>query len=228
MKRVWLIALILLLTTISAACGQESSNNAGPSYKEIKSMVVDILKTEEGQKAIQEAAFQHQDSENSRLIQMLSSPQGQQIQLAVKDVMTDPSFHKHLQTIMTDPRFAGEFAKAVQKEDEHIHKSLLKDPEYQTMLIEVFNNQEFKEIMFEVMKSKDYRKQTMMVMQEALQDPIFKLEMLELIKTAVKESSEPNFEKAGTEDSKGKEDKQKEGQKKEEEKKKEESSEGND
>lgn len=209
MKLVWRLVIVVLLTSIVTSCGQESSANTGPSYKEIKSMVVDILKTEEGQKAIQEAKFVGQNEKDSQLIQMLSTPQGQQMQLAVKEIMTDQSFHKHLRVLMTDPRFAGDFAKAVQKENEQIHKSLMKDPEYQTMLIEVFNNKEFKEMLFEVMKSKDYRKQTMTIMQEALQDPIFKLEMLDLVKKAVQEASEPNFEQAGTADKKKEEEKKK-------------------
>lgn len=192
------VAIFIILVSVLSSCGQESSGSSGPSYKEIKSMVIDILQTEEGQKAIQEASLVGQDTDQNQLIQMLSTPQGQQMQLAVKEIMTDPSYHKHLQMLMTDPKFAGEFAKAIQKENEQIHKGLLKDPEYQTMLLEVFNNQEFKEILFEVMKSKEYRQQTMTVMQESLEDPIFKLEMLELLKKAVEEASEPNFEEAGT------------------------------
>lgn len=220
-SRILLFALLVFLLT---ACGQDSSSNNSMNYKEMKSMVVDILKTEEAQDAIHEAQ-QTKKGDDSHLIHMLSSPEGEKMQYAVKEVLTHPDYHKHLQMLMTDPKFAGEFAKVVQEENKQIHKELMKDPEYQSMLIDTFNEQEFKEIIFELMKSKDYREQTMNIMRESMANPIFKLELLELMKVALQDTQKPNFEEAGTpkqnEDEKKKEEADKEKEKKENEHKKE-------
>lgn len=183
-------AVFLFMLIIPAGCGMENASGGMP-YKETKSMVLDILKTEDGKKAIQEATQEQGKQGNSEIMRMLSSKDGQQIQMAVKNVLTDPSYPKHLEKMMTDPKFAAEFAKAVQKENKKIHKDLMKDPEYQTLMIETMNNPEFKKMLFEVMKGKDYRKQTMMVMQEAMQTPVFRAELIELLKKALEEESKP-------------------------------------
>lgn len=180
------IAIAFLILT---ACGGGSTSN-NISYKEMKSMVVDILKTEEAKKAIKEASSGGKEKD-AKLIQMLSSPHGEQMQLAVKEILTDPNYPQVLKKMMTDPKFAGEFAKAVQKENKEIHKQLMKDPEYQNLLLETMKAPDFEEMFMEVMKGKAYRQQMMTTMKEALENPIFKLELMELIKKALEEQSKP-------------------------------------
>lgn len=192
-----LICIAVLLILSLSGCGMENQSS-NMDYKETKSMVIDILKTEEAQKAIEEANKSGEmDQEQSKMIQMLQSPQGQQIQLAVKQILTDPSYPGTLKQMMSDPKFAGEFAKVIQSEDKQLHKELLKDPEYQTQLIEALNTKEYKEIMFELLKSPDYKKQTMAVMQEAIENPLFRMELMELMKKVIEEESKPDLEKKG-------------------------------
>mgnify|MGYP001382661877 CR=1 FL=1 len=183
---------LLILTTIMlmvlVACGQETSSQGGVSYKETKSMVLDILKSEEAQKVMEEVTY---GAHRSGSMQLLSTPEGQQIQTAVKEILTDPNYPKHLQNMMTDPKFAGEFAKAVQKENKEIHKQLLNDPEYQSLLMDLMDSKPFKEIVFEVMKSQDFRKQMMTVMQDSLETPVFRMEMMELMQKIIHEESKP-------------------------------------
>ncbi|GIQ64360.1 hypothetical protein PACILC2_29280 [Paenibacillus cisolokensis] len=92
---------------------------------------------------------------------------------------------------MTDPRFAGEFAKAVNKDNKQIHKDLLKDPTYRQALVQVMKAPEMERMILDVLQSSQYRAQVMTIMQESLQNPIFRLEMLELLKKAVQEELKP-------------------------------------
>jgi spore germination protein D len=194
----------LLIFGMLAGCGSDQQQSQF-SYKEMKSLVVDILKTEEGQKAIEEATAKkkEQQTDQMRIMQMLESPQGEQIRLAVKEVLTDPSYPKILQDMMTDPKFAGEFAKAVQKENKEIHKELMKDPEYQTLLLETLKNPEFEEMFMELMKSKAYRQQMMTVMTETMENPVFKMKMLELMEKALEEHTKSKEEKSKDEQKSG-------------------------
>jgi spore germination protein D len=187
------IALVLMILLTSCAASQEPQ---GMDYKETKSMVVDILKTEEAKKAIEEATKEKKEGED-KLMKMLSSPEGQQIQIAVKDVLTDPNYPKHLEKLMKDPKFAGEFAKAVQKENKEIHKQLMKDPEYQTLLTDVMKSPDYEKIIVDVLKGKEYRKQAMSIMEDALKNPLFRLELMELMKKVIEEESKPKEEGGG-------------------------------
>lgn len=191
--RVVPITCVILLLT---ACGSGNQQSGGmQSYKDTKSMVLDILESEEAKKAIQKAS--EEQGSGGGAIKMLNTPEGKQIQIAVKDVLTDPSYPKHLEKMMTDPKFAGEFAKAVSKDNKQLHKDLMKDPEYQTMLVEVMKNPEFEKILLDTLKGKEYRKQAMMVFKESLENPLFKVELMALMKKVMEEESKPKKKEEG-------------------------------
>lgn len=188
MRIKWTLFLsILALTFVLASCGAESSGGQQQiSYKDMKSMVIDILKTEDAQKALQESAEQ-MSGYTTQQSKLLSVQDQEEVRLAVKDVISSPDYDKVIKKLMTDTRFAGEFAKAVNKENKTIHKELIKDPQYQAELLKTFNNPEMEKMILEVLKSAQYRKEVMSLMQESMQNPLFRLEVLELMKAAVKE-----------------------------------------
>lgn len=207
MSRNWklvsrLSALLLLPMLIS--CGGGSSEGSGSQgYKDTKTMVLDILKSEDGQKAIKEAAkegdetaaglIQAQSTQNGAggKIQMLSSQDAQQLQLMVKDVLTSDGTDKMLKALMTDPKFAGDFAKTLQKENKQLQKDLMKDPEYQKQMLDLMKNPEYEKLMLDNMKSAQYRQQVMTIMQEALQSPLYRLEIMNLLKKVMEEEAQP-------------------------------------
>ncbi|KPV57172.1 spore gernimation protein, partial [Paenibacillus sp. A3] len=179
----------VLIVGFLTSCGSESqasSAGGGNTYKDTKSMVLDILKTEDGRKAIQKATIQ----ENSKL-QLLSAGDTQQLQLAVKDVLTDTESNQFLQKMISDPKFAGDFAKAIQKDTKQLQKDLLKDPEYQKAMMDAMKSPDFEMMMLDTMKGNAYRTQTKAVIQESLQSPIFRMEMMELMKKVLQEESMP-------------------------------------
>lgn len=196
MKRFNMIIQCVITLSLLTSCGSDAVGQSNTlSYKETKSMVVDILKSEDGRKAINEAYAGGLDQGGGGAkMKMLSSPEGQQIQIAVKDILTDPSYPLYLKRMMTDPRFAGEFAKAVQKENKQIHKDLLKDPEYQTLMMDMMKNSEMKKMIIEVMKGPEYRQQAMTLVQESLENPLFRLELIDLMKKALEEEAKPEKE----------------------------------
>jgi spore germination protein D len=187
----WMRMIPIVITfMLLSSCGSDSSSSQQQSYKDTKTIVLDILKTEDAQKAFHEASQKNPD----QTMKLLSTGEGQQIQVAVKDILTDPSNSKLLEKTMKDPKFAGDFAKAVQKSDKQLHKDLMKDPEYQKLMVETMNNPEFEKMMLGIMKNSQYRQQTMNVMQESLQSPLFRTQLMELIKKVVEEETKPKPE----------------------------------
>jgi spore germination protein D len=211
MKR-WLHAVAAAAALIVlTSCGSDQQQSSQVNYNEVKTMVVDILKTEDGQKAIQEAK-QKEEGKNIENLQILSTGQGQQLQLAVKEVMSDPAYASALKETMIDPRFAGDFAKAITEEIKKIHKDLMKDPEYQQAMIDVLKNPQIQKLMLETMKSAEYRQQIMVVMKDSIQSPLFQQDILKLMETALKEQAKPKPDpkKGGKEGAGEKEKKKKE------------------
>ncbi|SMF69214.1 spore germination protein D [Paenibacillus uliginis N3/975] len=184
------------------ACGSDqgySSQQLG--YKETKSMVVDILKTDEGKKAVEEAlrggsgGSSGGGSGGSMSMKMLTAQSGEQIRTAVKDTLVSEEYKKELEKIMTDPQFAGDFAKAISSESKQLHMQLIKDPTYQKSMQDIMKSPEVMKAFLDLTKTPDYRKQSMTVMQEAMQNPLFRMEVLQLLKTVVQEELQPKVEK---------------------------------
>ncbi|MBO7747571.1 spore gernimation protein [Paenibacillus sp. MWE-103] len=191
-KRILLVGAAIIISSMLSSCGSEpSSASSEPmSYKDMKSMVIDILKTEDAQKALQESASS--TTGNTGLGARLLSVQDQeQVRMAVKETLVSPDYNKVIEKLMTDPRFAGEFAKAVNKQNKQIHKDLLKDPSYQRDMIQAMKTPEMDKMILDVLQSTQYRKQVMTIMQESMQSPLYRLEILDLLKKAVQEELKP-------------------------------------
>lgn len=201
MKSQWLhkVIFLILIGMVLSSCGSESSSSQAQNggYKDTKTMVLDILKTEDGQKAILAASQQAATQEGGQQLKLLSAGDAQHIQLAVKDVLTDTSNNKFLQTIITDPKFAGEFAKAIQKEMKQLQKDLMKDPEYQQALVSTMKNPDFEKMLLDTMKSTPYRQQTKTVIQESMQSPLFRLDLMNIMKKVLEEESQPKQQSSG-------------------------------
>ncbi|MNB67250.1 Spore germination protein GerD precursor [compost metagenome] len=192
------LSLILVLT----ACGSEQSGSSQQfSYKEMKTMVVDILKSEEGKKAVEEALSSSSSSSGTSgtgVISMKMMPQAnEQIRMAVKDTITAPEYKKEIEDVMTDPKFAGDFAKAISSQSKQLHLQLIKDPTYQKSVAEIMKSPEMMKMFLDLTKTSDYRKQTATVMQETMQNPLFRMEVLSLLKTVVQEELQPKTSKQG-------------------------------
>jgi spore germination protein D len=194
MRKKWvLLSVISVMMFMLSGCGAESSggSNDQVSYKDLKSMVIDILKTEDAQKALQESS-QQMSGYSGQTSKLLSVQDQEEVRLAVKDVLISPQYDKVIKKLMVDTRFAGEFAKSVNKQNKAIHKELIKDPSYQADLIKVLKNPEMDKMILEVLQSTQYRKEVMSLMQESMQNPLFRLEVLDLMKKAVQEELKPN------------------------------------
>lgn len=191
-KRWALLSIISAMMFVLASCGAEpTGGNEQVSYKDLKTMVIDILKTEDAQKALQESS-QQTTGISGMASKVLSVQDQEEVRLAVKDVIISPQYDKVIKKLMVDTRFAGEFAKAVNKENKKIHKELIKDPAYQADLIKVLKNPEMDKMILEVLQSTQYRKEVMSLMQESMQNPLFRLEVLDLLKKAVQEELKPS------------------------------------
>lgn len=194
-----LCIIVFVAAVVLTACGAEQSSSPQLGYKEIKSMVVDILKTDEGKKAVEEAlgggSGGSSGSGGSMGMRMISAQSGDQIRMAVKDTLVSEEYKKEIEKIMTDPQFAGDFAKAINSESKQLHMQLIKDPTYQKAIQDMLKSPDVMKSFLELTNTPDYRKQSMTVMQEAMQNPLFRMEVLELLKTVVKDELQPKVEK---------------------------------
>ncbi|UHA71740.1 spore germination lipoprotein GerD [Paenibacillus sp. 481] len=190
------MCIVMITMVLSSACTpeQQQQSSSGPEYKELKAMVIDILKTDEAQKAIQSSSG---SSGGGMQAQSLNMQQQEQIRLAVKDTLISPDYQKTIEKVMTEPKFAGEFAKSVSKQNKQIQKDLIKDPTYQQDVADLLKSPDMMKAYTDMIKTPDYRKQIMAVVKDSMQSPLFRLEVMDMLGKVVKEELQPKSDKGG-------------------------------
>lgn len=162
---------------MSAAAG----TGQGGDYNATKQMVVDILRSSDGQQAITQAM------QNPQFRGQLAVSDAD-VAKAVEKQLTADKNKSFLIEQMKDPKFANTFAKAAQPELVDIQKQLMKDPAYQKDVLVLLKSPEYASYLNDLMKSPQYRSEIMKIMTEALKNPSFKMQFQDALKSAVAES----------------------------------------
>lgn len=178
-----LLGLCILVMTITGCLAVEEQGGNTPDYESTKQMMVDMLKTDEGKAAIKEVVS---DDEVRQFILMDQAFVRQTIQ----ETLTSEEGKAFWQETMQDPEFAKDFAESMQQENEKILKGLMKDPEYQEMMMDILQDPEMEDEYLDLFKSKEYREQVMIIMADAFESPYFKARVNEILANVAKEQME--------------------------------------
>ncbi|GMA50424.1 hypothetical protein GCM10025857_17810 [Alicyclobacillus contaminans] len=139
--RVWLPSLAACM--LLSGCGQGSMGaeaggvqNQQQDYGQIKQMVVDILHSPDGKKAVADIL---QDPSLKQQIVVSDTD----ITKAVEKSLQNSKNQSFLSNAAKDPQFANALAKAVQPDLVQLQKQLMKDPQYQNDMMVLLKSPEF-------------------------------------------------------------------------------------
>jgi spore germination protein D len=189
MNKRWLVLPLLITIVLSSCASPEASSGEQIDYEATKKMVVDILKTDDGKKAIQEVMSDDKMKETLVMDQKVVSD-------TIQQTLTSENATEFWKKTFSDEKFAQGIAKSMRTENEKLLKDLMKDPEYRGMMIEVFKEPEIQKEMADALKSKEYREHLQTVISETLESPLFKVKMQELLLKAA-EATQKAEEKEG-------------------------------
>ncbi|KAB7704645.1 spore gernimation protein GerD [Bacillus aerolatus] len=189
----WKFALPLLLLSFSlAACGGNAADtgNAQMDYEATKKMVVDILKTDDGKAALQEMM------KDEKIKQQLVMDQ-KIVAQTIEETLLSEKGEKFWKEAFKDPKFAGAVAKGMKKEQEELLKALMKDPEYQKMMLDIMQDPENEKNITKLLKSKEYREHLQKVMSETFESPLYKAKIQDILLKAASEQAEGEKKQEG-------------------------------
>ncbi|WP_312473751.1 spore germination lipoprotein GerD [Neobacillus sp.] len=196
-KRILLLLPIMVFLT---SCSSSDTSSGGQiDYDQTKKMVVDILKTDDGKKAIQDVMSDDKMKEKLVMDQKVVSD-------TIQQTLTSDKATEFWKKTFNDPKFAQNVAKNMRAENEKLLKELMNDPEYRGMMVEVFKEPEIQKELADALKSKDYREHLQKVITETVDSPLFKVKIQELLLKAAedmktKESSKSNQGKSSSDQS---------------------------
>ncbi|MDR7080635.1 spore germination protein D [Neobacillus niacini] len=174
--------LLLLITMFLASCASSGASSGEQiDYEATKKMVVDILKTDDGKKAIQEVMSDDKMKETLVMDQKVVAD-------TIQQTLTSENATEFWKKTFSDKKFAQGVAKSMRTENEKILKDLMNDPEYRGMMIEVFKEPEIQKEMADALKSKDYREHLQKVISETIESPLYQMKIQELLLKAAEET----------------------------------------
>ncbi len=179
-------------------CAAVEDQGSQPDYESTKKMMVDMLKTDEGKQSIQEVLSDEEVKQEIILEQAV-------VRDTIQQVLTSEKGKEFWQELMQEPEFAKIFAESLQAEVEKTLKVLMKDPEYQAMMMDILQDPEMEQSALDLMKSQAYRQQVTNIMADAFQSPYFKAQVNEILGKVAseqmkKEAAEASQESEGQEE----------------------------
>lgn len=174
------ICFSFLLLTSCGGTGGGAQAGEEANYDTIKKMVTDILKTDEGKKAMTEV-LSDEEMQNTYVIE------SKIVEQAVTDALTSDKGKEFWTKMFEDPKFVESFAKSLQKQQEDVIKGLMSDSEYQKKMLELLENPQMEEQILSVLKSQDFRGHLETTIQETLNSPLFKAQITDVILKAAEE-----------------------------------------
>jgi spore germination protein D len=186
LKRLSVAVLAVLLSVVVigvGGCNSYTTQQADSreNDNDTKAMILDILHTREGMEALQDIV------RDPRLKQSLTITK-QDVQTATINALSDPKQNMDLMEQMKNPKFNATITKAYRSDNTKVMKSLLQDPEYQTMMLAQLKSPQFQLLLYDLMKTPEYRKQAVAIMKQAMENPDFKIKMLQIVKQSIQSS----------------------------------------
>ncbi|OMP66126.1 spore germination lipoprotein GerD [Domibacillus epiphyticus] len=176
-----MMMLFSFVSILIAGCAANGESAGQADYEETKKMVIDILKTDDGKKALQELM---KDKEIQQALVM----DQQAVTKTIQTTLTSDKGQEFWKKAFEDPKFAESFAKSMQTEHEKLMKGLMTDPDYQKMLLGVFQDPEMQKTIQTSMKSQEFRKHLQDVVMETLSNPLYKAKLQETLLKAAEEA----------------------------------------
>ncbi|MEK3889052.1 spore germination lipoprotein GerD [Bacillus sp. FSL K6-3431] len=193
MKKIGCLLLLSVVFLLSSCNGSESGGEK-LDYEQTKKMIVDILKTDEGKKAIKDILADQEIMQEVAMDQAV-------IKETIEKTLTSEKGTKFWKKSFEDPKFAESIAKSMKKENEQLLKGLMKDPEYQGMMIDLLKDPSLKDDIAESLKSKEFREHLRKVVTETIESPLYKVKIQEILLKAAEEmeGGKQKEESGGTE-----------------------------
>src|SRR5690625_1948253 len=198
MMRIISFALMSLFILITAsACTEDTKSSKETDYDATKKMVVDILQTEDGKKALKELMT---DEEMKKELIIDSDV----VKNAIDEVLISEKGQEMWSELFKDPTFVENFAKSITEEHKKLMKSLMNDAEFQKQMLELLQDPEMTKQMIGLIKSQEFRSHLEETIQQTLETPTIQAKIKEiLLKAAEKQGKEQEQSESGGGDNSG-------------------------
>ncbi|WAA12443.1 spore germination lipoprotein GerD [Fervidibacillus halotolerans] len=174
---------LLVILPIIGSCSTVDGESGKTPYDETKDMVIDILKTDDGKKALKEVLA---DDELKQELVLDSAIVAQSIEGTLLSEKGKEFWKKSFE----DGEFVKVYAQSMEDENKNLLKKLMADPEYRAMLIEVLQDPALEKEIVDLLKSQEYRQYLKDLITETLESPLYQAKIEEILLKAANEKTD--------------------------------------
>ena len=189
---------MLIAAAALAGCAPVETRGEELDYDTTKKMIVDILKSDDGRKAIED--LMKEDGLREKLIMDQAV-----VKDTVENTLVSEKGTEFWKKSFEDPKFAESYAKSLQKEHEKLLKGLMADPAYRAMMVEIMKEPDLEKELVDTLKGNEYRKHIEKVITETLENPIYQAKLQDMIIKASEEIGKKQEEKQSEGENEGNE-----------------------
>jgi len=183
MKR-FSIGIILCFTLfISTGCLKGESQSNDHSYDTTKKMVLDIIQTDDGKKALVEV-LSEEELKDALILD------NDVVKQTILEVLNSEEGAKTWSQYFSDPNFAQEFASSMEDSHKNLINTLMNDANFQKHFLDVLQNPEVSLQMVSALKSQQFREHLEQSIEEALNSPAFQANITETLLNAAEKKGE--------------------------------------
>ncbi|MFD2627655.1 spore germination lipoprotein GerD [Oceanobacillus kapialis] len=179
----FLFTLFVITAFFITGCSGGNASGEEGDYEATKKMVVDILQTEDGKKALGEIMADEKMKQELVI-------QSDVVKKSINEALVSEKGAEMWSTLFKDPKFVEGYAKSMEEEQKKLMKSLMNDSDYQKQMLELMQNPEITEQMLSTLKGQQFRSHLEETIQQTLETPTFQAKMQDiLLKAAEKQGS---------------------------------------
>jgi spore germination protein D len=196
LKKIYIFLFCIILASLTGCAQNEAQGSSQMDYETTKKMFVDLLKTDEGKKAIKEVLSDKEIQQEILIDQEV-------VKQTIEQQLLSEKGQKFWQTLFKDPKFSVAFAKSMRKEHEKLMKDLIKDPQYQAEVMKIMQNPQMAQKLLGLVDTQPVRKEMKKVMLETFENPIVQAQIQEMLKKVAHDEIDQSISKKEKEASGG-------------------------
>lgn len=173
MKKIMITVCLAVLLFVHSGCASEPKTE--PDYDQTKQMMVDILQTDEGKKALLDIIS------DDKLKQHLIID-ADIVRETLSETLISKDGKSMWKQLFADPEFVDSFNTAIADEQEKMLKHLMKDADFQKQMMDLLQNPEMKEETLKLLKSQQFREHLEKTITETIDNPIYRAKLQKELK----------------------------------------------
>lgn len=186
MRRIYFLVWVWGGVFLVAGCANGMAKQE-LDYEQTKQMIVDVLQTDEGKKALQDVISDEKMKQHLIM-------EADLVKTTLTETLASEKGREMWKKLFQDPTFVEGFNKSIAEEQKKMFKTLMHDAEFQKQMLELLQDPEMTKETLKALKSQQFRAHLEETIQQTLDSPLYQAKIQEILLKAAEKQ-----EKGGSE-----------------------------